>query len=72
MCLSIEGTLDPRNKKSLKHFWPGLTAPQAKNLLKGYLAEGKKVLPFGEPCEGFSYETGCPGHLQIEETRNAT
>ena len=24
--------------------------------------EGKKVLPIGEKCEGFSYETGCPGH----------
>lgn len=26
------------------------------------LAQGHKVIPLGKPCEGFSYETGCPGH----------
>lgn len=26
------------------------------------LAEGKKVIPCSKECEGFSYETGCPGH----------
>jgi hypothetical protein len=26
------------------------------------LANGHEVLPMGEPCEGFDYKTGCPGH----------
>ena len=29
--------------------------------------EGKKVIPIGDACEGFSYETGCPSH-PVEET----
>ena len=33
--------------------------------LKLQLLQGKKVLPMGKPCEGFSHVTGCPGH---EET----
>ncbi len=28
--------------------------------------EGVKVIPFGEPCEGFSYQTGCSGHEVID------
>lgn len=36
------------------------------DILLGELAAGRKVIPFvkvgGQPCEGFSYETGCPGH----------
>lgn len=39
-----------------------LTAKEAKLYLKGLLAEGKKLLPIGQPCDGFSYTTGCPGH----------
>ncbi len=26
------------------------------------LRQGHEVIPIGEPCEGFSYKTGCPGH----------
>jgi len=26
------------------------------------LCDGIKMIPIGEPCEGFSYKTGCPGH----------
>jgi hypothetical protein len=29
------------------------------------LAKGRKVLPTG-PCEGFSYDAGCPGHDDAE------
>jgi len=35
--------------------------------LRLQLHNGKKVLPLGEPCEGFSYETGCPGHAVKKE-----
>ena len=26
------------------------------------LIAGHRKMPIGEPCDGFSYETGCPGH----------
>ena len=38
------------------------TAEQAREHLLDLLQEGKKRLPLGEPRDGFSYETGCPGH----------
>jgi len=30
--------------------------------LADLLAQGVQRLPIGDPCEGFSHETGCPGH----------
>ena len=27
-----------------------------------WLAKGIEMIPIGTPCEGFSYQTGCPGH----------
>lgn len=33
-----------------------------RSMLAELLADGIKCLPVGEPCEGFSYQTGCPGH----------
>lgn len=38
------------------------SADEVREWLLDRLAEGKKILPVGEPCEGFSFETGCPGH----------
>jgi hypothetical protein len=38
--------------------------------LLDYLSEGKKVLPTVADCEGFSYETGCPGHSAFPESGN--
>jgi len=26
------------------------------------LVQGHECIPFNEPCEGFDYKTGCPGH----------
>lgn len=34
---------------------------QARKMLNEMLAEGKRLFPMGD-CEGFNYETGCPGH----------
>lgn len=39
-----------------------LTAPEAKAALLDELANGREMLPMGEPCEGFDYKSGCPGH----------
>ena len=40
--------------------------------LQSLLDDGKRVMPMGEPCEGFSDETGCPGHPSIGEVPDAT
>lgn len=44
-----------------------LTAREILDELLDHVAAGHKVIPFGEPCEGFSYETGCPGHPEGSE-----
>lgn len=38
-----------------------LTPDEFKDLLLEQLAKGVRRLPYGE-CEGFSTDTGCPGH----------
>jgi len=38
------------------------TSDEILDMLLDHIAAGHHVLPIGEPCEGFSYETGCPGH----------
>jgi len=40
-----------------------MTVNETKREFIKYLKEGKKVISMGKPCEGFSYQTGCPGHL---------
>lgn len=38
---------------------------EARSWLLDHLRGGRRVLPIGEPCDGFSYETGCPGHTSV-------
>ena len=54
--------------RGMKHPDTGepLTREEAIDRLLGMLAQGVLRLPIGAPCEGFSYETGCPGHLRFE------
>lgn len=40
----------------------GCTVDEVKDYFWTCLREGKLRLPIGKPCEGFSYQTGCPGH----------
>lgn len=67
MCIDVRGVLGC-NKNMLKKLFVDnetgkfLTADEAREHLMDCLSEGKEVIPFGEPCEGFSYKTGCPGH----------
>jgi hypothetical protein len=69
LCINVRG--------ALLHFrpseWQGvvtrddgtkLTITEIKEWLMDELAKGHRVIPLGKPCEGFSYETGCPGHEQ--------
>ena len=39
-----------------------VTPEQLHGMLCDELAAGHEALPIGEPCENFSYKTGCPGH----------
>lgn len=43
------------------------TGKYVRDFLKLQQAKGRRVLPMGDDeCEGFDYQTGCPGH-PIEE-----
>lgn len=70
-CLSIRGILRTYTKKDWKLFGKyccvgndgaKATADQAKDSILDLLSKGVEYLPIGDPCEGFSYKTGCPGH----------
>ncbi len=43
-----------------------LSVKECKNQFWDLFREGKRLLPMGEPCEGFDYVKGCPGH-EIKE-----
>ena len=68
MCIDVRGVL--RNFKARE--WRRcctdpktgqvMTPDEVKDYFLDCLAKGYRVVPMGEKCEGFSYETGCPGH----------
>lgn len=64
MCCDISGVLK-RSGKFLHNMFSdnGKRKPGkvVRAWLESQLAEGKRVLPMGK-CEGFDYQTGCPGH----------
>jgi hypothetical protein len=31
-------------------------------ILRNLLADGVEMIPVGQPCEGWDWKTGCPGH----------
>ena len=65
VCLSIEGALKTFTRRDWENIAKdnGMGGPDyAKWEFQNMHRDGLKVLPFGKPCEGFSYQTGCPGH----------
>lgn len=69
MCVSISGLLRWKTKDlagCLTDNGYTLSGKEVRDRLMYEQAMGKKVLPIGEPCEGFSYQTGCPGHEDTE------
>lgn len=45
-----------------------LTTPrEVKDFFKYQLMLGRRVLPLSDECEGFDYQTGCPGHAIQED-----
>lgn len=50
-----------------------LSWDEAQSYLFDCLAKGWKVIPLtSNPCEGFSYQTGCPGHEVTDESLTLT
>jgi len=70
MWVDISGVLRWPDKKLSGMFQDEFGNNQPGRVVREYLriqlAHGKKVLPIGE-CEGFSFETGCPGHFVTDE-----
>lgn len=66
MCVDIKGVLRWPDKDLRRLFTDddGQMQPGklVRDWLKLQLAQGKRVLPLGEKCEGWSDITGCPGH----------
>ena len=67
VCLDLEGALlnwGPRQTRGLMRDSNGRTLShrEVREWLVGQLALGRRVVPYGPICEGFSYQTGCPGH----------
>lgn len=72
VCVDIERVMRWPDKELARLFTDdGQRRPGSyvRDWLKLQLAQGKKVLPMGDACEGFSYVTGCPGHAVEEETK---
>jgi len=75
MCQSVRGPLTnwkkadwKRNARGWKQDGRSMTGEDLKEYFLDQLALGREVIPLGEPCEGFDYKTGCPGH-DVEEDR---
>lgn len=69
MCVNIEGLLCQTDSKLKKLFTDEGETKSGKfvrSWLRLQLAQGKRVLPMGERCEGFSDINGCPGHPIVE------
>lgn len=66
MCVNIQGVLRWPDKDLRNMFTDEndqqRPAREIRDWLKLQLALGKRVLPMGKPCEGWSDQTGCPGH----------
>lgn len=68
--VSIEGILaDWTNRDIARLFGRSVKdVTELKRILIDYLILGIKVLPLGKKCEGWSDETGCPGHEKEGES----
>lgn len=67
LSLDIRGALRWSNRELSEMFrredGSYLDAAEAWSYLADELAKGRRVLPLSEDCDGFDYETGCPGHI---------
>jgi hypothetical protein len=70
MQVSIEGVLANWSNRDIARLFGRSVKDVAelKRILIDYLILGIKVLPSGKKCEGWSDETGCPGHEKDGES----
>lgn len=70
VCLSVRGALRQKNFAGFQHDdGRQMTAREAENALFDELAKGHEVIPLTtDPCEGFDYKTGCPGHEVVDDS----
>ena len=66
LCIDLRGALKHFRPKEWRGVMSGtdghlMTPDEVKSYFLDRLAEGKRVIPCG-PCDGFDYQTGCPGH----------
>ena len=66
MCMNIDSLLS-RGVKSLHGLifdsqGRKMSGREVRAWLLSERDKGRQVLPFGDPCEGFDYIAGCPGH----------
>ena len=77
VCLHVRGALKNMKRRELARLFNhadgrALTADEARDHLLDQLSQGREVLPFGEPCEGFDYSgRGCPGHPSADAAPEA-
>lgn len=71
VCQSVEGALKNWKSREWKSVAASndMTIAEVKQFFKNQSALGRRVIPIGEPCAGFSFESGCPGHPEELESR---
>lgn len=68
MSLDIRGAIWNRRFEGFKNDDGSVASRmEAFDFLCDHLALGHKQLPMSRDCEGFDYQTGCPGH-EVEES----
>ena len=71
MCVDIEGVLRWPDKDLRRLFTTDGQHEKSGRLVRDWLKlqllQGKRVLPMGEKCEGWSDVDGCPGHPRKPE-----
>ena len=75
--LCVRGALKNMTRRELGRLFRhadgrACTADEARDHLLDQLSQGREVLPFGEPCEGFDYSgRGCLGHPSADAAPEA-
>lgn len=70
VCIDLEGVRRWTNKDLERLFTcqgEKITAREIREWIDEQLAEGIRVIPFGEACNNFDHVNGCKGHPIIEE-----
>lgn len=75
MGICVRGVLNwplREQKRALKYIFkddgsPFRTVDELRNAFMNELAQGHETIPMGK-CDSWDFKTGCPGHLETQET----